>query len=389
MTGHVWFEAALFLTLLSCPTVGSKSIAPALRHNFAQIQKLVGESRIIAVVKANAYGCGAVECARLFVDEGAAMLAVTRVDEAVELREAGIEAPILLLSNALVDERETVVKLDLTASIASFDEAKAFDEIAAKMGKTARVHLKINTGMNRFGAPPESVAEIVGRSNGLQNLFVDAAFTHFANASSTDDAPTQAQMETFTNATFGIKTLNFHVANSSTLVRFPEMRLDFVRPGTLLYGQFPAPNIAQLGKAAGMELRDPFAAKARVVTIQNLKRGEKFGYGFEWTAPRDSKLAILACGYADGLAMEPRARPESSLDAIKAGIERAARLKKNPNAGRTVTIRGQSAPIVGRIAMQTCALDVSRVDEIQVGDEVTVSIRRLAAGQGLPRVYVD
>ena len=372
------------------PTCWIEINRAALRHNFAQIQTLVGDqTRIIAVVKANAYGCGAPECARVFVDEGAQMLAVTRVDEALELRRAGIEAPILLLSNALVDEHETLIEHHLTASISSFDEAKSLNQLAEKMGETARVHLKINTGMNRFGAPPESVAEIVGRSNGLPNLFVDAAFTHFANASSTPETPTETQFETFTNATFGIKNLKFHVVNSSTLIRFPAMRLDFVRPGTLLYGQFPAPNIAQIGKGLNLELRDPFAARARIVAIQNLKKGEKFGYGFEWTAPRDSKLAILACGYADGLVMEPRARVESALDAIKGGIERAARLKKNPNLGRLVTVHGKKVPIVGRIAMQTCAVDVSFVDEARVGDEVTVPMRRLAAGQGLQRVYVE
>ncbi len=358
----------------------------ALRHNFAQIQNLVGDAKIIAVVKANAYGCGALECAKIFAQQGAAMLAVTRVEEALELRDANLQTPILLLAPALSDERETVVSRDLTASIASLEEAQFLSDTAQKLGVTARAHLKINTGMNRFGAHPEAVAELVGRARKLPNLQIEAAFTHFANATARDEAPTLAQFEEFQNATCGLKAMQFHVANSAATLRFPQMRLDFVRPGTLLYGQFPAPELA---KIADLKLQDPFAARARVVAIQDLKSGEKFGYGSEWTAPRDSKIAILALGWADGLTMEPRARPESPLSAIKAGIERAARLQKNPNLGRTVTLRGQKVPIVGRIAMQTCALDVSNLPEIQIGDAATVPMRRLAAGQNLPRVYLD
>lgn len=358
----------------------------ALRHNFTQIQKLCGETQIIAVVKANAYGCGALECSRVFADAGAQILAVTRLEEAVGLRQGGIQTPILLLSPTPRDELESVAELGLIASISTFEEAQALDIIAQKMNFVAYTHLKINTGMNRFGARPENVAEIVGRARKLSNLRIEAAFTHFANAAAPDDPTTLAQFEEFQNATCGLKDLKFHVANSAATLRFPQMRLDFVRPGTLLYGQFPTP---ELGKSSGLELRDPFAVKAKVVAIQELKKGEKFGYGSEWTAPQDQKIAILAVGFADGLAMEPRARVESPLQAIKAGIERAARLKKNPNAGRLVTIRDQKAPIIGRIAMQTCALDVSKIPEIQLGDVATVPMRRLAAGQNLARLYVD
>ncbi len=358
----------------------------ALRHNFAALQTLVGEAQIIAVVKANAYGCGALECSRVFSDAGAAMLAVTRVEEAVSLRDGDIETPILLLSPTLEDELETVVRLDLTASIASFEEAEKLNRIAAKLGKTAKIHQKINTGMNRFGARPEFAGEIAAKARRLENIWLNGAFTHFANATARDHTPTRNQWEEFQNATCGLKEITLHVCNSAALLRFPEMRGDAVRPGTLLYGQYPVPELAVI---ADLRLQDPFAAKARIVAIQNLKRGEKFGYGSEWTAPKDSKLAILAVGWADGLAMEPRARAESPLQAIKSGLERAARLQKNANANRMVTIRGQKAPIVGRIAMQTCAIDVSQIEGVQIGDEVVVPMRRLAAGQNLPRVYVD
>ena len=361
----------------------------ALRENYRAICNLVAPAQMICVVKANAYGCGAPQCARVFVDEGAAMLAVTRVDEGIELRESGIETPILLLAPALPDEWETVVRFDLTAGIASLDEARRLSEIALKLGKTARAQLKINTGMNRFGAAPETVAEIVGRARKLERLEISGAFTHLANAAAPDESATRAQWETWKDATCGLTAVDLHVANSSALVRFPEMRLSAVRPGTLLYGQFPDALIGKIGAEIGLKLRDPWKAKTRIVALQKIKAGASVGYGSEWSAPRDSTIAVLGCGWADGLTMEPNARAQTPFDALKAGLQRAARVKKNPHAGRTVNFGERRAPIVGRIAMQTCAVDVTDFPRVQVGDEAEISMRRLAARQGLARVYVD
>lgn len=361
----------------------------ALRHNFAALQTLVAPAQIICVVKANAYGCGAPGCARIFAEQGASLLAVTHVGEALELRDAGIQTPLLTLAPALPDGYETAIRYDITLAIASLAEATALSELATKLNRIARVQLKINTGMNRFGAAPETVAEIVGRARKLDNLQLSGAFTHLANAAAPDQSATMAQWELWKDATHGLTDLTLHVANSSALIRFPQMRLDAVRAGTLLYGQYPDALVAKLGAQNGLTLRDPFAAKTRVVAIQKLAPGAKFGYGSEWVAPRASTLAILGIGWADGLTMEPNARPQSPFDAIKAGLQRAARLKRNPNAGRTVSIGGAPVPIVGRVAMQTCAINVTDVGEVKVGDEVTVSLRRLAARQRLERVYVD
>lgn len=357
----------------------------ALRHNFRAVKQLV-QTDIIAVVKANAYGCGAVECARLFAGEGAAMLAVTRLEEGLELRAAGLETPVLLLAPPSPEKRAEVVAGDLTPAVQSFEECVEFQNVAATLDKTVRAHLKINTGMNRFGADPKRVAEILGRTNKFGNFKLEAAFTHFANATDRDKKPTEAQFQLFNDAVYGANNRKLHVCNSAALLRFPEMRLDFVRPGTLLFGQYPA---GWLQTKHDLKLRDPFQPVARVVALQQLKAGERVGYGGEWTAKSDAQIAVLAVGWADGLTTEPRARPETPLDAIKAGFERAARLKKNPLLGRSATIRDQKVAFVGRIAMQTSFLDVTGVAGVQIGDEVHFSMRRLAAGAGVPRVYVD
>ncbi len=361
----------------------------ALRDNYAAIQTLAPDAKMICVVKANAYGCGAPECARLFSDAGAPLLAVTRVEEGLELRETGIQTPILTLAPALPDEYETAIRHNVTLAIGSLAEAMALSEIGVKLGRPMRVQLKVNTGMNRFGSPPENVAEIVGRGRKLPFLEFSGVFTHLANAANRDESATRAQWELWNDATFGLTDLDLHVANSSALVRFPEMRSNAVRPGTILYGQFPDNFIGEIGARAGLKLRDPWQAKTRVMSLQTVAKGASFGYGSEWTAPCESKLAILGIGWADGLLMEPHARTESPVEAIKAGLKRAARLKKNPHSGRMVKIGDRSFPLIGRVAMQTCAIDVTDAAGIQIGDEVAVPMRRLAARQGLARVYVD
>ena len=362
----------------------------ALRHNYDAIQKLVGDSRMICVVKANAYGCGAPQCARVFADAGAHMLAVTRIEEGVELRENGIaQTPILTLAPALSDEYESAIRHNITLAIGSLEAAMKLSEIGVKLGRAARVQLKVNTGMNRFGASCESVAEIVGRGRKLPFLEWSGVFTHLPNAGDADQTKARAPWELWQDATCGLTDLDLHVANSSALVRFPEMRLDAVRPGTLLYGQFPDSAIGKIGAQAGLKLRDPWTAKTRVMSLQTVAAGQSFGYGSEWTARRESQLAILGIGWADGLTMEPRARLESPLEAVKAGIKRAARLKRDPNFGRTVKIGDRQFALVGRVAMQTCAIDVTGAPGIEVGAEVIVPMRRLAAREGLARVYVD
>jgi alanine racemase len=357
----------------------------ALRHNLTAIHNHV-KTPIIAVVKANAYGCGAIESGRVFAEAGAKMLAVTRVEEALPLRENGIIAPILLLAPTPSDEYEAALQNDLTLSISTFEEAQHISALAVKLEKIAHLHVKIDTGMHRFGAHPSKTVEVVQRSRSLPQIEVGGVFSHLHSATNPDEALSEKQKETFDDAIFGLDGLTFHLANSGAAIRFPAMRYGAVRPGTLLYGQYPDPSIQ---KIHDLKLQDPFKVQSRIVAIQNVKKGEKIGYGLEWQALKDSRLAILAIGYADGLSMEPNARPQTPLSAIKAGLERAARLQRNANAGRTVEIRGQRFALAGRIAMQTCAVDITNNEEIQLGELATVPMRRLAAGAHLKRVYVD
>lgn len=373
----------------------------ALRHNYREVAAIVGASTsIIAVVKSNAYGHGAPEVARVFSAEGASMLAVTRLDEALPLRASGLLTPILLLTPPLSDEADEVVARNLTASVSSVEEAKRLSDAALKQKKTARVHLKINTGMGRLGVEPEDSIETAQRIAALENLELEAAFTHFAFAAERDPSDTHLQFGKFqplvqlVARAAGVKPTAFHCANSAALLRFPSMRLSCVRPGTILYGQYPSVQAREAAEQMRAELRDGFSVKARVLAVKTLRAGQTVGYGGEWKAKRDSRIATLAIGYGDGLTQTPSARSLPPAKEMRASLKEAARhaaqwtgLKKLPDAA-SVIIRGERAPLIGRIAMQQCSIDVTHLPQVEAGDAATLSMRRISAGAHLPRLYV-
>ena len=364
----------------------------ALRHNFRIAQSVAGEAQIIAVIKANAYGHGAVECARVFSDAGAAMLAVTRLDEAIPIRDAGIAAPILLLAPPAIDEYEQAVSRDLTFCVSCFDDALKLNDAAKKQNITARAHLKINTGMGRLGVEPEECVDVARRISELPNVALEAAWTHFAFASETDAAPTQRQLALFLSARESLKDFvpKFHCANSAALLRFGETHLDFVRPGTMLYGQFPSSAARAAANGKNIHLADTWKARARVVALRDLKSGQSVGYGGEWRASKPSRIATIAIGFADGLSQQPETREVSAFAALKNAAKNLAR--RGRTAFRFVEFPSPDgrlrAPIVGRIAMQSCSVDVSGMP-VQIGDVMDVSLRRTSAGAHLPRVYID
>lgn len=367
---------------------------PALRHNYQQLAQVLGPTtQIIAVVKANAYGLGAPQVTQTLAGYGASYFAVTRVDEALTVRQAGVEQPILVMAPVAPEEAEVVVQEQLTATISTLQEALHLDAVARKHQQVARCHLKINTGMNRFGVQPSEAVRLARALHELSGLELEGAYTHFSAAGSADTASVKSQFQLFQELLAELSPLTakqlFHCANSAAVTRFPAMRQGAVRPGTLLYGQFPTPASAASGKAAGIVLQDPFSVKAKIVAVQQVPAGITVGYGSEWKAKRPSTIAVLACGYADGLTLEPRARMETPMGALKSGLERAARLVKAPHSGRMVSLRGQQVPLVGRIAMQTCTLDVTGLDKVQLGEIVTVPMRRVTAGAHLIRVYTE
>lgn len=393
MTQHVETRLIAFLRLsflrsqFSMPNCFIEINRDALRHNFREIQKFVGATPIIAVVKSNAYGHGIVESARLFAEMGAQMLAVTRLEEAVPLRDAGISTPILLLTPPLPGEETECIARDLTCCVNCLEDAQRLSKAARALNITARVQLKIDTGMNRLGVETSDAARIATEIVALPNVQLEAAWTHFAFASESDTSSTRSAFAQFQSAAKQIEDAtgirDFHCANSAATLRFPEMRLSAVRPGTILYGQFPSDEAKAVANGK-MTLRDGFKVCARVIAIRDVKAGETVGYGGEWRAKKTTRIATLGIGWADGLTMAPDARTPDAKRSIQSALKS---LLRKPQ--RFVTWNGQRAPILGRIAMQQTSIDIAHLPQMEVGDVVSVSMRRLSANSLLPRVYVD
>jgi alanine racemase len=288
----------------------------------------------------------------------------------------------------------------LTACLSSIEDAQNLSLAAEKLGRTARAQLKINTGMGRLGVEADVAVETATQIQALSKVELTGAFTHFASAGERDTGFVHTQYGRFqplvqliSRAT-NLPPQLFHCANSAALLRFPSMRLSCVRPGTILYGQFPSPLAAEAAQGQHFTLRDGFSVKARIVAIKDLKIGQSVGYGPEWKATRPARIATIAVGYADGLTLEPHART-ASWGEVRRSMQNTAKRAaqwygvRGDDASRTVKINGEVAPIIGRIAMQQCSIDITHLPHVQIGDAVSVWMRRLTAGAHLPRVYVE
>lgn len=360
---------------------------PALRHNFQTVRTLAAapdgpSPLVIAVVKANAFGHGAPETARVFGQAGASFFAVTTLAEALELRAAGIGSRILVFLPPLPDQWDACVEHDLEATVCDDIALRGLAQAARAQNKHARVHLKVDTGMGRLGVLPDAALPLARQVDADPDVVFAGIYTHFARALERDDAYVRRQFAAFEQVTTrlhneGIACGLRHCANSAALVRFPQMRLDAVRPGTILYGQYPSEAVPR-----ALQLQDTWTLQARIVAVRDLPRGASLGYGGEFVTQRASRIAVLPIGYADGFAVAPLSA-QSGWRGLK------SLLRGLGGSGMTVTVRGRRVPVVGRIAMQICTVDVSDVPGVQVGDVVSLPARRITASARLLRLYTD
>ena len=356
----------------------------ALAHNFNAVRALLAlgagaPPQIIAVVKANAFGHGAGETARVFQDAGADFFAVTTPAEAMELRAAHIMGRILVFLPPLPEQIRMLLAADLDLTIGAAADMDAVSEAARTSGRPASVHLKVDTGMGRLGALPSEALELAKRIDKAQELNFAGVYTHFARALEKDETATRRQFDEFDRVLRGlehdgIKPGLRHCANSAAMVRFPDLRLDAVRPGTILYGQYPSAAVPRT-----LDLQETWRMQARVVAVRDVPAGSAIGYGGEFVTRRPTKIAVLPVGYADGFSVAPA----SALAGLR-GLKNLLR-----PAPVTITVRGKRAPVIGRVAMQICTVDVTDVPGVAVGDVVTVPARRIMASARLPRLYED
>src|SRR5687768_14405087 len=371
------FARATLLTISHLPSTISPVIRPtvarvdldAIRSNLRAIQSFlstgsVAQPRVIAVVKANAYGHGAPEVARALEQVGAAMLACADIEEAIVLRQAGVRAPILVFGALSVSDLEGIFAHGLTPTISTPSAARALQAAAARHGVRLRCHLKIDTGMNRLGFRHDNLARTLPEVAASPNLEIEAVYTHFATADNPEHPAFGEQRERFEAAlqkmpSLGIEVSQKHAANSAALLRDERTWYDFVRPGLLLYGVVPPP------LAATLPLRPALSLHSRIVAVKGIRAGEASGYGLKTAFDRPASIAIVPAGYADGLDL---------------------RL-----AGRGyMLVRGRRAPIVGSVCMDMTMIDVTGM-EVATGDEVviigdqgdeSIGVREMAAAIG-------
>lgn len=322
----------------------------ALASNIRWLKARVGDAALMAVLKANAYGHGAAEVARAALQNGADMLAVANIAEALELRDAHIDAPILMLSYVPAEAIPAAIEHDL--SITVFDEACAARCISATAGARfpLKVHVKVDTGMGRLGVLPQAMRAVCGPLQNAAWVELEGVYTHFATA---DDDPLymREQLKTFYRAqsqlrSAGIRVKYIHAANSAALLNGSDSHFNVVRPGVLLYGLEPMPD-----SGFARHIQPAMSWKTRIAQVKTLPPDSPVGYGNAYRTRSRETIAVAPVGYADGL-------------------------RRTPYSWREVLIHGRRAPLVGRVSMEKITINVSHLPEVAVGDEVVLMGRQ-------------
>ncbi|OOQ02267.1 alanine racemase [Helicobacter pylori] len=324
----------------------------SLRHNFSAVKSIVPKDAcVMAVVKANAYGAGAIKASEIFLQEGANYLGVATLDEALELRSHFSKTPILILGYSPNSNASMLVDNDLNAMVFSFEQAEVFSQVALKSQKRLKVHLKIDTGMHRLGLEPNFKSiEIIKKIRALKGLEIEGIFTHLSNADAKIKTHAKNQMKAF-NAFLEqlldqkIEFQYRHAYNSAgilSLCNGNENRLlNLYRPGIMLYGFYPSNEMKESSQTI---LKNVISLKARIVQIKRVKKGEFIGYGEHFYTNEETLVGVLALGYADGLAR-----------ALGNRIQ--------------VAINNQLAPLIGKVCMDQCFVKLNNI-EAKEGDEV-------------------
>ncbi len=361
----------------------------AARFNYETVRAQVRRyAKVCCVIKANAYGHGAVRLARLYAELGADYFAVANVEEALVLREAQINTPILVLGYTDPECADILAGENISQCVFSEEYAQRLSDAACKAGVSVKVHIKVDTGMRRLGfkcCDGYFDIDAIERAYKMESLIPEGIFTHFASADEGDGGMgyTQKQFERFTYTVEklrerGCKFLIRHCANSAAVFEYEHMHLDMVRAGIVLYGVLPSAKL----KNKPM-LRPVMYLKTVISHIKTINAGEGVSYGRDYIASKSVRLATLPIGYADGL------------------------MRSSSKNGIVVEVRGKHAPVIGRICMDQCMIDVTDIPEAQIGSEVTVygdgecSVNRVAEingtinyevlsslGARVPRIYI-
>lgn len=354
--------------MLHAPTLDTDELRPThlevslaqLAHNYRAIATHVGpRTQVMPILKANAYGHGLVEVARRLESIDAPMIGVAYLEEGVRLRREGVRTPVLVLGGIVGEQIPRFLEHDLTLTASSVDKLRAIDACAAAVGRRAKVHLKIDTGMERIGVHWYSASKLLEESLRVAHVDVDGVFTHFANADEADLTHTKLQLERFHEVlrfyeNHSVKTPLRHAANSGAILQLPESHLDLVRPGILFYGASPSPAVEK-----SIDVRGALRWVTRVVYFKVVEAGNPVSYGSTWAPSTRTRVVTLPVGYGDGY---PRAVA-----------------RRGP---AEVIVRGARRPIVGRVCMDQLMVDLGPEGTAYNGDEVVLLGRADRGGDG-------
>ncbi|MFH2220048.1 MAG: alanine racemase [Pseudomonadota bacterium] len=364
---------------MEAPIVWAEVDLQAVAHNVRELRRVTRpEARLMAVVKANAYGHGVLEVARRALQSGADLLGVARLNEAIALREAGFEVPVLIFGYTPPADARRLFEFDLTQTVYACETAEALSRVARANGKKITVHLKVDTGMGRLGLLTDSLrpsvpgkeapggavreAESIARFKGLE---LEGIYTHFATADSAEKSFAEKQIELFMDFLnklrhAGLEVPIRHAANSGAIIDMPETHLDMVRAGISLYGLYPSNEVDK----RRISLRPAMALKARVVHLKKVPAGFSVSYGCTHETPEPTTIATVPVGYADGFNRRLSSR------------------------GRML-VAGETAPIIGRVCMDQTMIDVGHIPQVDVGDEVVIFGRQNNAAISVEEIAAD
>lgn len=327
---HRGISAEINLNVLAC--------------NFSTVKRLCGDADVIAVVKADGYGHGAVEVSKKLIECGAGRVAVAFTDEGKILREAGITAPILSLFDP---DQNDIFEFSFTPVIPDMKSAEALSKEAVKRGINLAVHIKVDTGMGRLGLTGNA-ADTIFEIAGLENISIEGVMSHFSEADLADASFARMQIERFANLKNkldekGLKIKTYHLANSAAVLNLPGSYFDAVRPGLMLYGYSPVKNTSPQKP----ELTPVMTVKAKLLSLRKLAAGTPISYGRTFTTKRESLIGVMSAGYADGF---------------------TRRFSNNAQ----VLVRGRRVPVAGRVCMDLTMLDLTDCHDAREGDDVVL-----------------
>lgn len=320
----------------------------AIEHNVNQIKNLIGrEKELMAVVKADGYGHGVFGICDTLVQSGVDRLAVAIIDEGKQLRRRGIKLPILILGYTPESRSDEIVEYDLIQTVFTYKMAEKLSESAVKLNKIAKIHIKIDTGMGRIGflVNKESI-EVIEKISKLPNIELEGIFTHFSKADEIDKDFSYTQLSRFTDfvnrlENIGISIPVKHLSNSAAIIDLPSAHSNLVRAGIILYGLYPSKDV----RIERLDLHSAMALKAHVIFVKDVEAGTHISYGGTYVTKAKRKIATIPVGYGDGY-------------------------NRLLSSKGKVLIKGQYAPIVGRVCMDQFMVDVTDIEDVNIGDEV-------------------